>query len=86
MTDKFYESEVVRKEIKEMETLYTELARLSINYAKLDEEEKLDHINNTLMLIAKQKVFYGTFKNLDYYISYFRSYIFWQCIFRIKNN
>ena len=39
MTDKFYESEVVRKEIKEMETLYTELARLSINYAKLDEEE-----------------------------------------------
>ena len=59
MSDKFYESDVVRNEIKEMEKLYTELARLSINYAKLDEDEKLDHINNTLMLIAKQKVFYG---------------------------
>jgi|TARA_X000000368_G_scaffold408031_1_gene388178 hypothetical protein len=59
MSDKFYESDVVREEIKAMEELYTELARLSIKYDTLTEEEKVDHINNTLMLIAKQKVFYG---------------------------
>ena len=59
MSDKFYESDVVRNEIKEMEKLYTELARLSINYPKMDDDGKREHIDATMTLIAKQKVFYA---------------------------
>ena len=38
MTNPFYESEVVRGEVQEMEQLYLELAKLSVKFAELDEE------------------------------------------------
>ena len=55
----FYESNVIREELKEMEQLYLDLAKLSYNLPRLNSEEKLDHVRKTLELIAKQKVFYA---------------------------
>ena len=40
----FYESNVIREELKEMEQLYLDLAKLSYNLPRLNQEEKLDHI------------------------------------------
>ena len=59
MTNPFYESEVVRGEVQEMEQLYLELAKLSVKFAELDEEGRRQHLEGTLELIAKQKVFYA---------------------------
>ncbi len=59
MSNKFYESEQVKEEIKGMETLYTELARLSIQFPSMSDELKREHLEKTMMLIAKQKVFYA---------------------------
>ncbi len=59
MTDRFYESEQVIDEIKDMEKLYTDLARLSIKFPSLTDDDKREHLEKTLMLIAKQKVFYA---------------------------
>lgn len=59
MSDAFYESDVVRDELREMENLYLQLAKMSMQFSSLDGEEKVDHIEKTLELIAKQKVFYA---------------------------
>lgn len=59
MSDPFYESDVVREELKEMENLYIQLAKMSMHFNSLEGDEKLDHIEKTLELIAKQKVFYA---------------------------
>jgi uncharacterized protein with PhoU and TrkA domain len=59
MSEPFYESDVVRDELKEMENLYIQLAKMSMHFNSLEEDEKLDHIEKTLELIAKQKVFYA---------------------------
>ena len=59
MTKPFYESDVVRGEVQEMEQLYLELAKLSVKFAELDEEGRRQHLEGTLELIAKQKVFYA---------------------------
>jgi len=59
MSNKFYESEQVKEEIKGMETLYTELARLSMQFPSMSDELKREHLEKTMMLIAKQKVFYA---------------------------
>jgi hypothetical protein len=59
MSDAFYESDVVRDELLEMENLYLQLAKMSMHFSSLDGEEKVDHIEKTLELIAKQKVFYA---------------------------
>lgn len=58
MTEPFYESEVVRDEMRSMEDLYVALAQQSMNFASGDIDRK-DHVNKTLELIAKQKVFYA---------------------------
>ena len=60
MTNPFYESEVVRGEVQEMEQLYLELAKLSVKFAELDEEGRRQHLEGTLELIAKQKLFYAS--------------------------
>ena len=59
MTDPFYKSPIIGQEIKEMEQLYMDLARLSIDYPKMDGDGKREHIDATMTLIAKQKVFYA---------------------------
>jgi|TARA_A100001035_G_scaffold280154_1_gene284313 hypothetical protein len=62
----FYESNVIREELKEMESLYLGLAKLSYNLPNLNSEEKLDHVTKTLELIAKQKVFYARLALMSY--------------------
>ena len=47
MTNPFYESEVVRGEVQEMEQLYLELAKLSVKFAELDEEGRRQHLEGT---------------------------------------
>ena len=59
MTNPFYESEVVRGEVQEMEKLYLELAKLSVKFTELDDAGRREHLEGTLELIAKQKVFYA---------------------------
>ncbi len=59
MTNRFYESDQVKDEIKEMEKLYMDLASLSAKFPTMDDETKLEHLEKTMMLIAKQKVFYA---------------------------
>ena len=55
MTDPFYKSPIIGQEIREMEKLYMDLARLSIDYPKMDDDGKREHIDATMTLIAKQK-------------------------------
>ena len=50
MTDPFYKSPIIGQEIKEMEQLYMDLARLSIDYPKMDDNGKLDHINSLSLI------------------------------------
>ena len=44
MTDPFYKSPIIGQEIREMEKLYMDLARLSIDYPKMDDDGKREHI------------------------------------------
>ena len=48
MSNKFYESDQVKEEIKGMETLYTELARLSIQFPTMSDELKREHLEKTM--------------------------------------
>ncbi|BCU96669.1 MAG: hypothetical protein CM15mV13_1080 [uncultured marine virus] len=60
-----YKSPIIGQEIREMEKLYMDLARLSIDYPKMDDDGKREHIDATMTLIAKQKVF---MQDLVYYL------------------
>ena len=55
----FFDSEVVRDEIEDIQETYKDLLEMSNQLAKFKPLERLDHINKTLELIAKQKIFYS---------------------------
>lgn len=57
--DEFFNSEVVRDELEDIQETYTELLKMSNKLATFEPHERLDHINKTLELIAKQKIFYA---------------------------
>ena len=59
MTDDFFKSQVVQKELEQIQECYTELLKMSSGLADFSPKERLDHIENTLELDAKQKVFYA---------------------------
>jgi len=59
MTDDFFKSDVVREEIEEIQEVYTELLKMSAGLKDFDPEQRLEHVEKTLELIAKQKVFYS---------------------------
>ena len=59
MSERFYESEVVRNEMDEMQQLYQDLYNLSLKFPTMVKEDKKEHIEKTMELIAKQKVFYA---------------------------
>ncbi len=59
MNQRFYESDVVRNEMEEMQNLYQELYEISMRFPKMKKEDKREHIEKTMELIAKQKVFYA---------------------------
>ena len=58
MTD-FFNSEVVRNELEQIQECYTELLKMSAGLQTFSPTERLDHIEKTLELVAKQKVFYA---------------------------
>jgi|TARA_B100001250_G_scaffold31531_1_gene25806 hypothetical protein len=59
MTDNFFKSEVVQAELEQIQECYTELLKMSSGLQDFSPEERLDHIEKTLELVAKQKVFYA---------------------------
>tara|TARA_B100000035_G_scaffold310162_1_gene317503 strand:+ start:1897 stop:2238 length:342 start_codon:yes stop_codon:yes gene_type:complete len=59
MSEPFYKSEVVRQELHDMQRLYKDLYDISIRFPLMEKEEKKDHLEKTMQLIAKQKVFYA---------------------------
>jgi hypothetical protein len=59
MTDNFFKSEAVVEELEDIQKTYTDLLQMSSGLADFSPAERLDHIEKTLELIAKQKVFYA---------------------------
>ena len=57
--ESFFESDVVQQELTDIQETYTQLIKISSGLAEFSPSERLDHINKTLELIAKQKVFYS---------------------------
>ena len=59
MTDNFFKSEVVQAELEQIQETYTELLKMSSGLQDFSPQERLEHIEKTLELVAKQKVFYA---------------------------
>tara|TARA_B100000287_G_scaffold17507_1_gene17583 strand:+ start:11538 stop:11912 length:375 start_codon:yes stop_codon:yes gene_type:complete len=59
MKDDFFKSEIVAKELEDIQACYTSLLQMSSGLKSFSPQERLDHIEKTLELIAKQKVFYA---------------------------
>ena len=55
----FFKSEVVQKELESIQECYTELLKMSAGLKEFNPHERLEHIEKTLELVAKQKVFYA---------------------------
>lgn len=67
--DEFFKSEVVRDELSDLQSTYTELLKMSQNFQEFNPEERLEHIEKTLELIAKQKVFYSRLQLMANYVA-----------------
>ena len=63
--DDFLKSEVIKEELDDLQRTYTELLSMSQEFSSYDTEGQLDHINKTLELIAKQKVFYARLQLME---------------------
>ena len=59
MTENFFQSEVVKEELEAIQECYTELLKMSAGLKQFNPKERLEHIEKTLELVAKQKVFYA---------------------------
>ena len=57
--DDFFQSDVVRNSLEDIQVTYTELLKMSAGFAEYDIKKRVEHIDKTLELIAKQKVFYA---------------------------
>ena len=55
MTEDFFQSDVVRESLEDIQTTYTELLKMSAGFAEYDIKKRVEHIDKTLELIAKQK-------------------------------
>ena len=66
--EEFFNSEVVRDELEDIQETYTELLKMSNKLSQFAPQERLDHINKTLELIAKQKVFYARLSLASTYV------------------
>ena len=55
----FFKSEVVQKELEAIQECYTELLKMSAGLKEFNPQERLEHIEKTLELVSKQKVFYA---------------------------
>jgi len=68
MTEDFFKSEVVASELDDLQTTYTELLKMSQGFSEFAPQERIDHIDKTLELIAKQKVFYSRLQMMVNYV------------------
>ena len=68
MTEDFFKSEVVQEELDDLQTTYTELLAMSQNFQDFEPAHKVEHINKTLELISKQKVFYSRLQMMVNYV------------------
>ena len=68
MTEDFFKSEVVKGELDDLQGTYTELLKMSQNFQDFAPHERIDHINKTLELISKQKVFYSRLQMMVNYV------------------
>tara|TARA_X000000368_G_scaffold357702_1_gene300189 strand:- start:730 stop:1095 length:366 start_codon:yes stop_codon:yes gene_type:complete len=59
MNDSFFQSGVVQEELEAIQECYTELLKMSSGLNEFNPQERLEHIEKTLELVAKQKVFYA---------------------------
>ena len=59
MNDNFFQSEVVQEELEAIQECYTDLLKMSSGLKEFNPQERLEHIEKTLELVAKQKVFYA---------------------------
>jgi mevalonate kinase len=62
----FLRSEIVQKELYEMQRLYDRLSNIVEHLANLSKEEKTEFLEQTKMLIEKQKVFHARLKLASY--------------------
>jgi hypothetical protein len=69
MNEDFFRSEVIAKELDDLQTTYNELLKMSSKLNTLDKVQQLDHINKTLELVAKQKVFYARLQLMSTYVT-----------------
>lgn len=68
MTEEFFKSEIVQEELNELQSTYTDLLKMSQDFENFDPGQKIEHINKTLELIAKQKVFYSRLEMMANYV------------------
>jgi hypothetical protein len=54
----FFDSEVVRKEMTDIQELQEEIYGSVFNFPKMDKEEQADHIEALLELLEKQRILY----------------------------
>ena len=69
MNEDFFRSEVIQAELDDLQTTYNDLLKMSSKLNQLDKSQQLNHINKTLELIAKQKVFYARIQLMSNYVS-----------------
>jgi hypothetical protein len=69
MTNEFFKSEVVQEELEDLQSTYTELLKMSQGFEDFNPQERLEHIEKTLELIAKQKVFYSRLQLMSNYVT-----------------
>jgi hypothetical protein len=69
MTSEFFKSEVVMEELEDLQSTYTELLKMSQGFEDFNPQERLEHIEKTLELIAKQKVFYSRLQLMSNYVT-----------------
>jgi len=69
MNEDFFRSEVIQAELDDLQTTYNDLLQMSSKLTQLDKSQQLEHINKTLELIAKQKVFYARLQLMSNYVT-----------------
>jgi hypothetical protein len=55
---KFFDSEIIQDELKEINKLQEELYGSILTFAMMDREEKLEHIEKLTILLDKQRIMY----------------------------
>ena len=55
---KFFDSEIVQKELREIQELQKVIYSAGMSFASLPKEERVEHIDNLTELLDKQRVMY----------------------------